>query len=157
MVRGYIIIVHLLFKELRSLFGKLLVSMCADVIALLLMHHWIIVNSECLQNYLLLTHLAYIMYCCYNLKPKKITISVQMLPILLFFVIITYNLGTGNSRYIHSYQIPTVIILINIPTTHYSLVAKLLLFKSLMILAYLVYFYKFHVSTRAGDAHIFNI
>ena len=52
-VSGYILTVHLLFKELRTLFGKLLVfyslsivSLCADMIALFIMHHWIIVNSE---------------------------------------------------------------------------------------------------------------
>ena len=51
-VSGYILMVHLLFKELRTIFGKLLMfysfsvmSTAASVIALSLMHHLITVNS----------------------------------------------------------------------------------------------------------------
>ena len=134
MVSGYILIVHLLFKELRTLFGKLLifyslsiVSMCADMIALLLMHYWIIVNSEticyiAMVTFMItstsielfatniLTHLAYIMYRCYHLKSEISKKRSQFLfrcylayafiaLILLFFVTITYDWRTGNGRF----------------------------------------------------------
>ena len=49
----YIIVVHLLFKEFRTLFGILIiyhnfcmVSGSIGIVTLLLMHHWIIVNSQ---------------------------------------------------------------------------------------------------------------
>ena len=91
-VSGYVLIVHLLFKELHTIFGKLLMfysssvmSMSTSVIALLLMHHLITVNSQMICHTtmiifimafvayelfaaIILTHLAYTMYCCYKLK-----------------------------------------------------------------------------------------
>ena len=91
-VSGYVLIVHLLFKELRTIFGKLLMfysfgvmSMSTSVITLLLMHHLITVNSQMICHTAMiiffiaaatyevfaaniLTHLAYTMYRCYMLK-----------------------------------------------------------------------------------------
>ena len=133
-VSGYILIVHLLFKELRTLFGKLLmfyslsiVSLCTDMIALFIMHHWIIVNSEiicyiAMVTFMItstsielfatsiLTHLAYIMYRCYHLKSEISKKRSQFLfrcylayafiaLVLLFFVTITYDWRTGNGRF----------------------------------------------------------
>ena len=90
----YIIIIHLLFKELRTLFGKLLIfhnlsilSTCISFAAILLMNRWIIVNLQIICHtvviYVLLsttgmesfattilTHLAYTMYRCYHLKSE---------------------------------------------------------------------------------------
>ena len=90
----YIAVIHLLFKELRTLFGKLLtfynlfiVSTCIVIILLILMHYWIIVNSQIIchtamicfmMSYtgkelfatIILTHLAYLMYRCYWLKSE---------------------------------------------------------------------------------------
>ena len=91
-VSSYVFTVHLLFKELRSLFGKLLIfyslgimSMSASVITLLLMNHMIVVSSQAVCHTTMiifiiaaakyevfatniLTHLAYTMYRCYKLK-----------------------------------------------------------------------------------------
>ena len=192
MVSGYILIVHLLFKELRSLFGKLLifyslsiVSLCADVIALLLMHYWIIVKSEiiCYTATItfmiastsielfatnLLAHLAYIMYRCYNLKAEITKKRSQFLfrcylayafiaLILLFFVAITYDWRTGNGRYtllsnghcnfIDQYSYKTLFL-----SDSFIFINKPI--QIIMLLAYLVYFYKFHVNTGAGTANV---
>ena len=94
MMSGYVLFIHLLFKELRTLFGKLLmlyslsiVSMSGTLIALLLMHKQIVVNSQIICHTVMiicmvahtwvelsatniLTHLAYIMYRCYQLKSE---------------------------------------------------------------------------------------
>ena len=91
---AYILIVHLLFKELHTLFGKLLifynlcvVSTSTDVMALLVMHYWITVNSQMICHTAtvmftltyagaqifatcILTHLAYLMYRCYHLMSE---------------------------------------------------------------------------------------
>ena len=90
----YTLIVHLLFKELRTLFGKLVIfyklgilSICGSGAALSTMQHLILVNSQMichttivigLLTYVwvevsatnILTHLAYVMYCCFNLKEE---------------------------------------------------------------------------------------
>ena len=90
----YIIVVHLLFKEFRTLFGMLIIfyNLCIvsgsiSIITLLLKHHWIIVNSQMIcytviMLYMIsstgvelfattiLTHLAYCMYRCYHLKSE---------------------------------------------------------------------------------------
>ena len=193
MVSGYILIVHLLFKELRTLFGKLLifyslsiVSMCADIIALLLMHRWITVNSEiicyiAMVTFMItststelfatdiLTHLAYIMYRCYNLKSEISKKRSQFLfrcylayafiaLILLFFVIITYDWRTGNGRYtlllnghcnfINQYSYNTIFL-----SDTFIAINKLV--QIIMLVAYLVYFYKFHVNI--GGTQILNV
>ena len=94
LVGGYVFTVHLLFKDLRSLFGKLLMfyslgimSMATFVFSLLLMHYVIVVNSQMICHTTMicfimgsgmyevfatniLTHLAYTMYRCYKLKSK---------------------------------------------------------------------------------------
>ena len=94
MVSAYILIIHLLFKELRTLFGKLLMlyntcimSTSSSAIVLQLMHYWITVNSQTIRHTAtiifmlsfagtglfatnLLTHLAYLMYRCYHLKSE---------------------------------------------------------------------------------------
>ena len=83
---GYVLIVHLLFKELRTLFGILLIFhsftvllQTIAIIALLLTHYLITVNSQIICHTIMviyvmafmgtevfatdmLTHLAYIMY-----------------------------------------------------------------------------------------------
>ena len=94
MASGYVLIVHLFFKELHTLFGWLLifyslgiVSASGIVIILCSMHYWIAVNSQIIchtttvlfiitviNNHVfgtnILTHLSYIMYHCYNLKSE---------------------------------------------------------------------------------------
>ena len=193
MVSGYILIVHLLFKELRTLFGKLFIfyslsimSMCADIIALLLMHHWIIVNSEIICHItmvtlmitttsielfatVILTHLAYIMYRCYHLKSEISKKRSQFLfrcylayafiaLILLFFVIITYDWRTGNGRftllpnghcnYINPHSYSTLLF-----SDTFNAINKLV--EIIMLVAYVVYFYKFRVSI--GGTQILNV
>ena len=193
MVSGYILIVHLLFKELRTLFGKLLifyslsiVSVSADVIVLLLMHHWITVNSEkmCYTATIIfmitstsidlfatdiLTHLAYVMYRCYNLKSEVSKKRSQFLfrcylayafivLILLFFVTITYDWRTGNGRYmllpnghcnfIDQYTYNTLFL-------SNTLIFSNKLIQIIMLVAYLVYFFKFYVNI--GGTQILNV
>ena len=128
MVSFYILIVHLLFKELHTLFGKLLifynlyvVSTSVTVITLSIMHHWIIVNSQIIYHTAIffiifytgersfattiLAHWAYIMYRCYNSSKSKAllfrcyTAYAFNTLILLFFVTITYDWRTENGRY----------------------------------------------------------
>ena len=192
MVSSYILLVHLLFKELRTLFGKLLifyslsiVSMSADIFALLLMHYWIIVKSEIIcytavMTFMitytsvelfatnLLTHLAYIMYRCYNLKAEISKRRSQILfrcylayalitLILFFFVTITYDRKTENSRYtllpnghcnfIDMYSYKTLIL-----NDTFVFINKLI--QIIMLLAYLVYFYKFNVNIGAGNVNV---
>ena len=92
---SYILIVHLIFKELRSaLFGKLLMfynifMVCRGIgaLAIQLMHYLIVVNSQAICHATaiifalaysgsemfttnILYHLAYIMYRCYHLKSE---------------------------------------------------------------------------------------
>ena len=91
---AYILIVHLLFKELRTLFGKLLIfyslsilSMCGSSVALSVMHRHVMVNSQTICHTAMivftiantwvevsatnmLIHLAYIMYRCYHMKSQ---------------------------------------------------------------------------------------
>ena len=88
------LIVHLLFKRLRNMFGKLLIlynlcviCLCGAALATALMRYWIIVNSQAifhiatiiftltytgeeLLSTSILYHLAYLMYRCYNLKSN---------------------------------------------------------------------------------------
>ena len=134
MVSGYVFAVHLLFKELRTLFGKLLIfysfgvmSMSASVLALLLMHHLIIVNSQTMCHTTMiffiiaaatyevfatniLAYLAYTMYRCHKLKSGISDKRSQFLfrcylayalftLVLLFFLVISYDWRTGNGRY----------------------------------------------------------
>ena len=93
----YILIVNLLFKELHTLCGKLLVlyNLCIvctsiNIIILISTNYWIIVNSQIICHSVmisfmmsdtgselfattLLTHLAYLMYRSYWLKPEYLT------------------------------------------------------------------------------------
>ena len=192
MVSGYILLVHLLFKELRTLFGKLLifyslsiVSMSAAAIALFLMHRWIIVKSEiicytAMMTFMitytsielfatnLLTHLAYVMYRCYNLKAEISKRRSQILfrcylayalitLILFFFVTIAYDWRTGNGRYtllpnghcnfISTYSYKTLIL-----NDTFVFINKLI--QIIMLLTYLVYFYKFNVNIGAGNVNV---
>ena len=95
MVRACILIIHLLFKTLRtSLFGKLLIFYnlgvmftSGSILALLLMHYWTKVNSQtiCHTTTIIFTlavadvevlgtnilyHLVFIRYRCYHLKSE---------------------------------------------------------------------------------------
>ena len=132
---SYILIAHFLFKELYTLFGKLLIlyNLCvlstgSSFIALLLMHHWIIVNSQTICHtamichmlsttgievfaMTILAHLVYVMRCCYNLKSEitsrnekfifrcYIAYALSTL-VLLFFLIIVYDWRTENGRHV---------------------------------------------------------
>ena len=102
-VNGYIVTVHLLFKELRTIFGKLLMfysfgvmSMATSAMTLLLLHCIIKVNSQMICHTAMitfiiaaatyevfaaniLTHLAYTMYRCYKLKSEISTKRKQFL------------------------------------------------------------------------------
>ena len=99
----YIIIIHLLFKELRTLFGKLLIfhnlsilSTCISFTTLLFTHRLIIVNSQIICHTIIicqylstagtevfattiLTHLAYTMYRCYHLKSEISDKNIKLL------------------------------------------------------------------------------
>ena len=129
----YIIVVHLLFKEFRTLFGMLIIyhNFCIvfgsiGIVTLLLMHDWIIVNSQMICYTLMmlymisstgvelftttiLTHLAYCMYRCYHLKSEISDKNKQFIfrcyiayvlitIILLLFLITAYNWRTGNGK-----------------------------------------------------------
>ena len=117
-------------EELRTLFGKLLtfynlfiVSTCINIILLIIMHYWIIVNSQIIchtamicfvMSYTgkelfattILTHLAYLMYRCYWLKSEISSKNDRFLfrcyvtyaLVLLFFLTITYDWRTENGR-----------------------------------------------------------
>ena len=102
-VNGYIVTVHLLFKELRTIFGKLLMlysfsimSVNSCVIALSSLHHLLTVNSQTICHTAMITfilavatyeafaaniitHLAYTMYRCYKLKSEISTKRKQFL------------------------------------------------------------------------------
>ena len=134
MISIYIIVVHLLFKEFRTMFGILIIfyNLCIvfgfiGFIPLLLMHDWIIVNSQkiCYTLIILfmisstgvelfattiLTHLAYCMYRCYHLKSEISDKNKQFIfrcyiayvlitLILLLFLITAYDWRTGNGKY----------------------------------------------------------
>ena len=135
MASGYVLIVHLLFKELRTLFGKLLifysflvVSQSIAVIALLLTHYCITVNSQMVCHTIMmtygtanigtevfatdiLTHLAYIMYRCRKLKSEisikkshflfKWYATYAFVTVFLFaFLAVSYDLVTGSGKYL---------------------------------------------------------
>ena len=94
LVSGYVLLVHLLFKELRSLFGKLLIfynlgvmCMAISVMTLMSLNYLITVNSQIICHAVMmtfmisaamyeifaaniLTHLAYTMYRCSKLKSR---------------------------------------------------------------------------------------
>ena len=89
-VSGYNIVVHLVFKELRNTFGKLVILLsfsvvieCAVIVVMLIVHHVIVVSSWVICQvtttaYMstdisvegfstcVLTHLAYVLYRSYN-------------------------------------------------------------------------------------------
>ena len=102
-VSVFILILHLLFKDLHNLFGKLLMSYnlalaltSISSIALQLMHYWITVNSQTICHITtiiislaipgvelyatnILTHSAYLMYRCYHMKKTISKKSSQFL------------------------------------------------------------------------------
>ena len=180
----YILIVHLLFKELRTLFGKLIIFYnlsillsCANGVALSIMHRLILVNLQMICHttvvigllaYVwvevsatnILTHLAYVMYRCFNLKDeisdKRSKFLFQCYSayafttlVLLFFVVIAYDWRTGNGKYtllpnghcnfIDIYAYETIYL-----SDILALINKLA--QIAMFIAYLVYFYKSKVS-----------
>ena len=131
MVSVYVVIVHLLFKELQTLLGKLfifhslcIVSTTIDIMALVIMHYWIMVNSQAICHAATIiftlssagtalfatnisTHVAYLMYRCYHLKSeiskkrsnflfRYYTAFAAFTLILLFFVTIAYDWRTRN-------------------------------------------------------------
>jgi len=133
-VSGYVAVVHLLFKELRNLFGKLLlcyslsiVSVCIIVDILLLLHYKIVTNSQALCHITtitfmlavisvevfatsLLTHLAYLMYRSYHLKPElpkarsiflfRCYIAYEIVTVLFtVFLILLSDIPADKSRY----------------------------------------------------------
>ena len=179
MASGYVLIVHLLFKELRTLFGILLifysslvVSQSIAVIALLLTHDLITVNSQmiCLTIMMtyatanvgtevfatdMMTHLAYIMYRCHKLKSEINTkqsyflfkwYAIYAFGTLLLFACLTisYDLITGSGKYL---------LLPNgrcsfFPSSYRTLFIKMFFvsinkaIQFMMFITYLVYFYK---------------
>ena len=132
-VSSYILIVHLLFKQLHNLMGKLMISYnftlvchCIIISVWLLLCYQIPVNSQItchsinilfIITYLgsesiatcILTYLANLMYYSYNLKQmskskskflfKCYTAYVIGTIIFYLFVIIAYDLKTGNGKY----------------------------------------------------------
>ena len=184
MMSTYTLIIHLLFKELRTLFGKLIIfynlgilSISGSNAALSIMHRLILVNSQMICHttivigllaYIwievsatnMLTHLAYVMYRCFNLKEEisdqKSKFLLQCYSayafitlVLLFFLVIAYDWRTGNGKYtllpngycnfidIYAYEtiyLGDIIAFIN------------KLAQIAMLIAYLVYFYKSKVS-----------
>jgi len=132
-VSGYILVVHLLFKELHNLMGKLmilynlfLVSLCIITIIWLLLHV-MPVNSQITCHIIrvvfmittardqsiptcILTYLTNLMYRSYKLKSemsksrskflfKCYTAYVFGTMIFYTFLIVAYDLKTGNGRY----------------------------------------------------------
>ena len=180
MASGYILIVHLLFKELRTLFGILLifhsflvVSQSIAVIALLVTHDLITVNSQMICHTIMvvyvignvgfevfatdmMTHLAYVMYRCRKLKSEINTKQSHVLfkwyaiyafgTLLLFACLtISYDLITGSGKYL---------LLPNgrcgfFPSAYKTLYIRMffvIINKAIqltMFIAYLVHFYKF--------------
>jgi len=192
MASGYVLIVHLLFKELHTLFGMLLifyslgiVSASGVVVTLYLMHHWIAVSSQIICHTIvvlfimamisndafatnILTHLAYIMYCCYNLKPEiskrkdkflfKCYIGHAIITVVLFvFLTIAYDLRTGHGQYttlpnghcnfIDQYSYETLFL---------SDIAVFInkLVQIIVFVVYLVYFYKFKNICKAQISNV---
>ena len=112
-VSGYILIVHLLFKQLHNLMGKLMISYnftiichCIIIIAWLLLRYQIPVNSQIICHSIvilfhvtaiasetivtcILTYLVNLMYCSYNLKQMSKSKSK-----FLFKCYTTYVIGT---------------------------------------------------------------
>ena len=182
LVSGYVFTVHLLFKDLRSLFGKLLMfyslgvmSMVTFVFSLLLMHHMIVVNSQMICHTTMicfimgsgmyevfatniLTHLAYTMYRCYNLKSELSDKASRFLfrcylayvlitLVLLLSHVIIYDWWTGNGRhtllpnghcaFIDEYSYDTLFVAELLPGINKVI-------QILMFIAYIVYYIKFN-------------
>ena len=133
-VSGYILIVHLIFKELHNLMGKLMIfynfttaSRCIIIGVWMLLHYKIPVNSQItchaitivfmvttLTDDAVLTcmfaYITYNMYRSYKLKSilsksgtkflrNCYTTYVTGTIIFYLFIIIAYDLKTGNGRY----------------------------------------------------------
>ena len=191
----YILIVNLLFKELHTLFGKLLVlyNLCIvctsiNIIILISTNYWIIVNSQIICHSVmisfmmsdtgselfattLLSHLAYLMYRSYWLKPEISDKNKQLLfkyyvayafitLVLLFFLTITYDWRTENGRYtllpnghcdhIDQYAYKTLFL-----GEVIGVINKFI--QIAMFLAYLFYFYKLKADFRdAPDSARYN-
>ena len=87
---AYILIVHLLFKELQTLFGKLLifynlcmVSTSTNVMALLLMHYWITVNSQTIY------HTATVMFTLTYVGTGLLATCIQLIWLTSCIAVIT--------------------------------------------------------------------
>ena len=188
-VSGYVFTVHLLFKDLRSLLGKLLIfyslgvmSMATFVLALLLMHDVIAVNSQMICHTTMvcfimgsaiyevfatnmLTHLAYTMYRCYKLKSELSDKASQFLfrcylayalitLVLLLFLVITYDLRTGNGRHIllpnghcafvDQYSYDTLLVAEILPAINKVIQIS-------MFITYIVYYIKFNVIIGSAE------
>lgn len=192
-IDGFILLVHIIFKELRTLFGTLLifcslstVLTSGNIIALSLMNTQIAVNSQIICHATLvmfimvatwidisvtnlLTHLAYVMYCCYHLKnaiSKKHSrylfrcymVYTIFTLVLLFFLVVAYDWRTGNAgntlllnghcSFIDQY---------NTYSTLYFGDAFVFINKFIqimMFLAYLVYLYKFNKNVNAAQVSL---
>ena len=183
MMSTYTLIVHLVLKELRTLFGKLLIfynlsvlSLCGSGVALSIMHRHMVKSQMICHTTLvigllayvwveasatnILTHLAYVMYHCYNLneeisdKRSKFLFlcysAYAFITLVLFFIlVIVYDWRTGNAKYtmlpnghcnfIDLYAYKTIYL------SHiFAFINKLA--QIAMLLTYLVYFYKSKVN-----------
>ena len=181
LVSGYVLLVHLLFKELRNLFGKLLIFynlgimiVTASAMTLMLMNYLITVNSQIICHTVMmsfmvsaamhevfsaniLTHLAYIMYRCSELKSRMSAKKKQFLfrcyfsygfitLVLLFFAMIVYDWWTGNGKhtllpnghciFVDEYSYTTLYIS-EIPTVINKVI------QIIMFIAYIYYYIKF--------------
>ena len=185
---GYVFIVHLLFKKLHTLFGILLIFhsftvllQSMAIIALLVTHYFMTVNSQIICHTIMviyvmafmgtevfatdmLTHLAYIMYRCRNLKSEISTKQSYFLfkwyatyafgTLLLFACLtISYDLITGSGKYLllpdgrcsflpSSYE---AIFIRNI----FVFINKVI--QIVMFITYLVYLYKVIVDIGNGE------
>ncbi|XP_065892622.1 uncharacterized protein [Dysidea avara] len=156
-ISGYVVVVHLLFKELRNLFGKLLlcyslsvVSVCAIVDTLLLLHYRIVTNSQELCHVTiafmlavisievfatcLLTHLAYLMYHSYHLKPELPKVrSIRLFRCYMTYEVVTIMLAV------------LLILLYDIPSDNVLMYVIACIYKAVqmgMFTVYLYYAYK---------------
>ena len=185
-VSGYILIVHLLFKQLHNLMGKLMISynftlicQCIITSVWLLLRYQIPVNSQItchIINILFITaslgsdtittcilaYLANLMYYSYNLKQmskskskflfKCYTAYVIGTIIFYLFVIIAYDLKTGNGKYtidpLHGYCIFLSEKTYNTLTIRHISTVLNKITQIVMLTAYLYYLYKINVESE---------
>lgn len=197
---AYILIVHLLFKELHNLMGKLMISYnltlaiaCMNIVIWLLLHYKIPLHSQMICHIIIilhmiiylatntistctLTYLANIMYRSYKLKSniskqrskflfKCYTAYVVGTIIFYLFIIIAYDLKTGNGKHTinHSngycnFFDDKAYDTLNISDIN-SVINKVI--QIIMFVAYLYYFYKvntqFEYVNRKYSKHLFVI